>query len=347
MLWRMDARKADADAQTDGSSGWFVHQHPDPGLERTHQVWVLSVCALVSVSGTREQRIASVANLQRGRISRAQLLAAGISHGTVARMIARGELHREHPGVYAVGHLADMPLAREAAALLSCGEDAVLGYRSAAYPWGLLAQPAVPVEVIARHRQTRSRRGVTVHRSRTLLPRDATIRNGLPVTSCARTLLDLAAVMSPRQLEKAVDSALLNHLVTLAQLQDVLDRSIGRRGAHTLKRIAEREGPAAPTHEGAEERFLAVVRQSGLPQPEVNARIHGYEVDFLWRAQRVALEIDSWDFHRTRNAFERDRLKGARLSAGGLNVVRATGRQINDEPVAVVVRIAQTLANAA
>ncbi len=205
----------------------------------------------------------------------------------------------------------------------------------------------MPVEVVANDRQTRSRTGVIVHRSRTLLPRDVTIRNGLPVTSVARTLLDLAGVVKARLLEKAVDQALLTHLVTLAQLQDVLDRSIGRRGAKTLKAIVEREGPSTQTRSNPEERFLALVREAGLPAPEVNGRIQGYEVDFLWRSRRVALEIDSWGFHRTRNAFERDRLKGAHLSAAGLSVVRATDAQLDEEPVAVVVRIAQTLARAA
>ena len=287
-----------------------------------------------------------MANLQRGRVTRAQLVAAGVSEGAQARMISRGALIREHQGVYRVGHCAAIPWGAETAALLACAPGTVLSHRSAAVAWGLLSDTAI-VEVTIADAQTGTPGGVIVHRSRTLLPRDVTIRNGLPVTSVARTLLDLAGVVKARLLEKAIDQALLTHMVTPTQLQDVLDRSIGRRGAGTLKRIVQSEGPSTQTRSNPEERFLALVRQAGLPAPEVNGRIAGYEVDFLWRSQRVALEIDSWGFHRTRNAFERDRLKGAHLSAAGLSVVRATDTQLEDEPVAVVVRIAQTLARAA
>jgi very-short-patch-repair endonuclease len=261
-------------------------------------------------------------------------------------MIARGALSREHRGVYRVGPAVEIPWGAETSALLACAPMTVLSHRSAAVLWGLLPDAGC-IEVTVIGRQTGSPKGVTVHRSRTLLARDVTVRDGLPVTSVARTLLDLAGFLKPRMLERAVDEALLTRLVRLAQLRDVINRAAGRRGAKTLKAIVQREGPTTRTRSRTEERFLALVRQAGLPAPEVNGRILGFEVDFLWRAERVALEIDTWDFHRTRNAFERDRRKGAVLSARGLSVVRATDTQLEEEPVAVVVRVAQTLAHAA
>jgi very-short-patch-repair endonuclease len=261
-------------------------------------------------------------------------------------MIARGALVREHHGVYRVGHAAAIPWGAETSALLACASTTVLSHRSAAVLWGLLPKAGC-IEVTVMGAQTGKPDGVIVHRSRTLLSRDVTVRDALPVTSVARTLLDLAGVVKARMLERAVDQALLTRLATRSQLTDVLDRSIGRRGAASLRGIVEREGPSTRTRSRHEERFLALVRQGGLPAPEVNGRIEGFEVDFLWRAERVALEIDTWDFHRTRNAFERDRRKGAVLSARGLSVVRATDTQLEEEPVAVVVRVAQTLAHAA
>ena len=343
----VDTRDADSSAQPPSPARSRVQSQPDAGLQRTYLVPILGVCAPVSVSGTRDQRIAAICRLQRGRIHRHQLCAAGVSVATIARMVARGGLYREGPAVYAVGHRTEVPLARETVALLVCGDASALSHSSADYVWEFVHTPPAVVELTAWARQTRSRAAITVHRSQTLLPRDITIRHGLPVTSVARTLLDQAEVVPARQLEWRVDHALLNRLVSLAQLNDVLRRANGRRGAGVLRAIVDREGPSTRTRSEPEERFLALVREAGLPAPEVNARLKGFEVDFLWRAQRVVLEIDSWGFHRTRNAFERDRRKGAMLSAAGFSVVRATDEQLAGEPVAVIVRVAQTLARAA
>jgi very-short-patch-repair endonuclease len=340
--------KPDISARTPPVAEGCVRPRPEGGHQRTHSVRVLGVSAPVSVSGTRDQRVAAIAERQRGRVRRTQLASAGISDGTVARMVARGFLRREHLGVYAVGPELDVPWGREASALLAFADGCVLSHHSAAALWGLPIAPGEhPIEVTIPNGQAGARVGVVVHRTGTLLPRDVRIHLGLPVTSPARTVLDLAGSLSARALERAVDEGLVTRIVSEAQLRDVVARSSGRRGAGMLKAILGREGPSTRTRSEAEEGFLALVRQAGLPAPEVNARAHGYEIDFLWRAQRVALEIDSWSFHRTRSAFERDRRKGAVLSAAGLSVVRATAVQVSDEPIAVIVRIAQTLAHAA
>lgn len=265
----------------------------------------------------------------------------------MARMISRGHLRREHRAVYALGPDIAVPWARETSALLACAEGCLLSHHSAAVAWGLVADYDGDVELTIPGRQTASPRGVIVHRTSTLLPRDIRVHLGLPVTSPARTLLDLAGSLKPRALERAVHEALVTRIVTAAELQDVAARAIGRRGAGALAAILADERPTTRTRSDPEEHFLALVRQAGLPAPTVNARAHGYEIDFLWREQGVALEIDSWRFHRTRTAFEHDRRKGAVLSAAGLSVVRATAAQVADEPLAVIVRVAQTLAHAA
>jgi hypothetical protein len=158
----------------------------ESGHERTYRVAVLGERALVSVRGPRDARIARVGERQRGQIGRSQLRAIGISGSAVARLIARGYLHRRHSGVYSVGHRAPVPLASETAALLAC-RGAVLSHLSAGSLWGLMRGDApAPVHVLVAGRQTARPAGVCVHRTHGLPARDVRMRERLPVTSPAR-----------------------------------------------------------------------------------------------------------------------------------------------------------------
>ncbi|MGA9860413.1 MAG: DUF559 domain-containing protein, partial [Solirubrobacteraceae bacterium] len=185
--------------------------------------------------------------------------------------------------------------------------------------------------------------GVHVRFSRTLTPADLRTRRGLPLTSPARTLLDLAEVVTERQLELALDRALVERTLRRAELGELLARTHSRRGTAALAALLEREGPTTVTRSEAEERLLALIRGAQLPEPAMNVRLHGYEVDFYWAAQKVVVEVDGFQFHSTRRRIERDHRKDATLQAAGITTIRVTWRQLRDEPYAVVARIAQAL----
>jgi len=300
--------------------------------------------AKIPVSGGRDQRLAAIAGGQRGRVARRQLLEAGIGRSAIDHLVHRGVLFRQHAGVFAVGHLAPIPLGRETAALLATREGAVLSHHSAAIVWVLLPPGSDGGMVHVRGNCAGRRRGIRVHRTRQLDPQDVRLHDGLPITSPARTLLDIADLVTPRQLERAVDQALVTRMVAPHELADVLRRLRGRSGCPRLANLLQRQTGSTLTRSEAEERFLDLVRQAELPQPEVNVRVHGYEVDFFWRPQRLVVEIDGFRFHSSRRAFEGDRRKDATLKAAGLTTMRVTWNQMESESLAVIARVGQALA---
>jgi very-short-patch-repair endonuclease len=333
-------------SQTTPASGERVARQRVTGeRQRAHLVKVLGVVDLLSVSGSRDQRIATVAERQRGRVSRRQLLSAGISDGQIHRLLATGALHRLFDGVYAVGHLAPIELGRETAALLTCRDGSLLSHATAAAMWKLgAAGEEAPVDITVFGGSPGRRPGIHFHRTRILAPHDISVVHGLPVTSPARTLLDLAERATHRELERALDEGLMNRILTRAQITGVLARATGRRGAVLLADVLSQRTGATMTRSEAEELMLAHLRAAQLPDPEVNGRIHGFQVDFLWRQPRLVVEVDGFKFHGSRRAFERDRAKSARLSAAGMQVLRFTWMQLEFESYAVIVRIAQALA---
>ena len=293
--------------------------------------------------GGPDQKIAQIASGQRGLVTRNQLLAVGLGRGALAHRISARRLHRVHRGVYLVGHTVLPPLAREMAAVLALGGGAVLSHRSAARCWLLTPGSEGDIDVTVAGRIVANRRGVRVHCVSTLDSRDTTRRHDLPITTPARTLLDLADVADERELERAVDEAFVRRLVDRRRLVAVLARAPGRHGAAPLKALIRREGGPTLTRSEAEERVLSLVRAARLPAPEVNVRIEGHVVDLYWRQERLVVEIDGWKYHSTRAAFERDRRRDADLDAAGLRVIRVTWRQIVDEREALVARLVRAL----
>jgi very-short-patch-repair endonuclease len=205
------------------------------------------------------------------------------------------------------------------AAVLACGEDAVLSHRSAAALWGIRrsrasprssAPPSLPVvEVtVPGVGGKRQRAGIRLHRSTTLNPADCTRRDGIPVTTASRTLDDLHRVVSPKEFAAALREA------------EYLKLPIGDR--FTPDR----------TRSELEARLLSLCRRHRLPKPEVNVRVDRFVVDALWREQRLIVEVDGWQSHGTRSAFEEDRARDARLKLRGYEVVRFTWRQIESDP---------------
>jgi very-short-patch-repair endonuclease len=288
-----------------------------------------------------DERIARLAARQRGVVTRAQLRAAGLSDPAIRHRHETGRLHRFTAGTYLVGHTAAAALAHETAALLGCGPDALLSHQSAAALWGIEERaPAVHVTV---PRSGPSRPpGVQVHRVRALAATERRRRAGLPVTSPARTLLDLAGVLDAERLDSALERARAARLVTPAEVLAAIERTPRRRGSGTLRRLLE-DRPGL-TRSRAERILVGLVRRGGLPRPRTNARIAGFEVDVLWPAERVVVEFDGFGFHANRAAFENDRRRDAELQARGYRVLRVTWRRLLDEPEAVLVTIARTLA---
>ncbi len=314
---------------------------------RPHLVNVLGLRDPVSVRGGRDRRIGAIAKMQRGRVARGQLLQAGITDGMIHRMVAQGSLHRRYPGVYVVGHLAPIELEDETAALLACPDGAVLSHISAASLWRLRPEPArsEPVHVTL---QTDTRvflAGICSHRTRVLDRRDIRIHRGLPVTSPARTLVDNAGSDSPDELAQALDDALNREIVRPSEIRDMLERAgHGRRGAGLLRRMLDERDQGGRSRSHPERKLRSLLVAADLPHAEMNARILGYDVDFVWADLRVIVEVDGERYHSGTAKFESDRRRDQRLEAHGWTVIRITARQLEREPYAVIARLAAALA---
>jgi very-short-patch-repair endonuclease len=304
---------------------------------------------LVSVQLSRRQTVErTIETLARphGVVGRRQLLSAGLGRETIDRRVKAGWLRPMHRGVYAVGPVQSDE-APETAAVLACGERAVLSRRSAGALWRLIPrQRHGPLEVTVCASHAPRRRGIRVHRSP--LHRDEVTRlRRIPVTTPARTLLDLASRVSVRELEQAVAQAERRCLTTRGKLLALLARYPARPGTPKLRELLSSPVDPALTRSEAEEQFLALIRRAGLPGPDVNIALHGYELDFYWRDEGLAVEIDGYAFHGDRDSFEADRRRDAGLAARGLQVVRITWRQLEGEPEATLVLLAGALAERA
>ncbi len=302
--------------------------------------------AAESLTGVADRVIAAIAARQHGVVARWQLLAAGVTRHQIGLRLRNGRLHEIHRGVYLVGHRIPPPLAVEQAALLACGERAVLSHRSAASLWSLLPYPAsAPAWVTVPSGRSAHRPRIEIRRAN-LVRRDIRHRHGLRVTSPPRTILDLSLVLSEEDLESAVAEGQYRRLASEAELRAQVEGNEGRRGVAKLRRVLDLHGGVNRTRSSGERAMVRLLRRAGIDGFEANGRIHGYEVDFLWRGAGVALELDGWEAHSGRLAFERDRLKIARLSAHGLTVIPVTGRQLRDDPNGVARRLERALAAA-
>jgi len=304
---------------------------------------------VVHVPAQGDRGIAVVAQAQRGAVSRAQLTALGLGRGAIAHRLRQGRLHPVHRGVYLVGHRVAPPLGREFAALLAVGGGAVVSHRSAARLWSMLREPPgegePEIELTVLGGRGESRRGVRVHRAGRPADGDVVVRNGLPVTVPARTLLDLAAVARGRELEWAFEEAVRTGLTSPGELARALDRLPRRRGAPALRALLRRDEAPALTRSEAEARLRDLIRAAGLPAPLANVRLAGHEVDALWRDRRLVVEVDGFAYHSSRAAFERDRARDAALQAAGYRVIRVTWRQLAEERERLAAQLAQALAS--
>jgi very-short-patch-repair endonuclease len=251
-----------------------------------------------------------------------------------------------HQGIYSLVPFPPLPpLAPEHAAILACGDSALLSHHSAAAVWGIRPFLEGDVDVTVIGKETgRRRRGIRVHRAAHLDPRDARRYQQIPITSPARALLDIAPETSGRALEWALDQALVKRLTNRAQIRAVLAAYPHRPGTPDLAALLDPDRPTSLTASTPEERLFRHIRRAGLPMPEVNARVGNYTADFLWREHKVILEIDGYHFHHTRVAFGRDHRSDAEHQREGFLVIRVTPRQLQHNHEAILVHVATTLA---
>ena len=298
---------------------------------------VLSVKSLTSPPSV-DAVIAAFARVQHGLVTLVQLLSAGLTQSAIAKRVARGALHRVHRTVYSVGHAALSREAKWLAPVLAAGPGALLDQLAAAELWQARRPRATTPITVLSPRRVRIE-GIKVHRANRIHPRDATSRNGIPVTSMARTLVDLTDVQTPYQLANVIhEAAFRGHFSELATL-DAMERANGRRNLHVLKRaLALNAGGSAGTKSAHEDAFLALLAEAGRPEPLVNTELHGFEVDFYWPELLLVVEVDGNGHGRARSKADDARRDRAHRDAG-CTVVRFSDEDVERRPGEVLARL--------
>jgi very-short-patch-repair endonuclease len=236
------------------------------------------------------------------------------------------------------------PLARELAARLWCGEGSFVSHRSAAFVWGMRKTPPQEVEISVVGRECRSRQGVRVHRIGAIDRREVRREQGLWVSSPARAVLEVAAVGTKDELVDVIDAGLALRRFTPGDLKAVLTRNRPCRGAARLAAVLADDTAMAISRSRAEKALLRLIRDAGLPMPETNVPFGRFEADFLWREERVIVELDSATYHSGPGVFQRDREKGLFFRGPGYDVLRPTRRHVVCEGPRVLVLLVRALA---
>jgi len=294
----------------------------------------------------RGRRLGELARQQHGVVSIRQLQQLlGYSRVGVRRLVQAGRLHRVDYGVYAVGH-TDLSLHGEClAAVLAVGPGALLSYYSAGWLWGLWMGSPRPIHVtatVSRHHPTR--KGLTRHRARNLDQEDRALVDGIPVTSVARTLLDLAWKLRIDQLRRVLARAEDLKLLDLEAIHDVIERNRGHHGAKRLRfALATYERPIW-TRSEFERRFVDRLLAAGLPRPATGWNEVGHEIDVYWPDRRFGVELDSFATHGNRAAFEADRERDLHFALARIETIRVTELQFHRDPATIVAGVQRLLA---
>jgi very-short-patch-repair endonuclease len=268
-----------------------------------------------------------LASRSHGVVTRRELLDAGVTADEIRERLEKGSLLREYRGVYRVGHRAPSVEARYMAAVRACGGDAALSGKAAAFLYGLIRGTAPRPEVT-----TRSERrvpGVTTRRSRTL---QRTKHRGIPITTVARTLIDLAPRVSADHLARACHEAGIKYGTTPADI-----KAITARVGPKLRRILDGDAPVSLSK--LEKRFLELLREAGLLLPETNRVVDARRVDCRWPEQRLTVELDGYRYHRSRHAWEQDRRREREARARGDDFRRYTYGDVFESPDAMLAEL--------
>jgi very-short-patch-repair endonuclease len=277
---------------------------------------------------TVEQKLARIADTQHGVVTRAQLLRAEASAAGIQRRVRKGMLLAEFRGVYRVGHRAPSVEARYLAAVLACGERALLSGPAAGHLLGLVkgSPPGPEVTTLTWRRID----GIQTHQSRNIDARDALSFRRIPVTTVPRTLVDLSAVLGPEELARACHEAGVLHSNTPAEVEGVLARRPNSHGAAKLRRVLR--GEVHVTLSKLERRFLALLREARLVLPQTNRLVAGRRVDCRWPEQRLTVELDGYRYHQSRHAWEQDRRREREAHARGDEFRRYTYGDVFEHP---------------
>jgi hypothetical protein len=271
--------------------------------------------------------LAELANRQHGAIAHRQLRALGYSEPAIQRLARAHLLHRLYRGVYAFGHAQLTRSGHWMAAVLACGDGAVLSHRDAAAAHGLRQNHRRDIDVTAA-RSRHAQAGITLHRVRTLSPGDKTVLDRVPVTTVERSLLDYAEVVSERQFNYAFDEADRRLLIDMHAMNALLARSNGRRGVKPLRaRLGGVYAPIPFTRSDFERDFLELLRELGIPAPAMNVWVAGHEVDLVWWDRKLVIELDSRAYHEARAAREHDLVRNADLVLAGFRVLPISDRR--------------------
>ena len=271
-------------------------------------------------------------------ITAAQLVQTGLTYSGISKRAAKGRLHRKYPGVYAVGQPRLSQQGEWMAATLACGHGAYLASLNAAVHMKLWRRRVTGIHVLM-PRGRRTPRGVHAHTYRRLDPRDVTRRDGIPVTTVPRTLVDLSDVLTPHQLANVIHEAAFRRLFDEHAVRAAIDRANGRHNLHVLSKALELNAAgSAGTRSELEDRFLALTSRSGLPEPLVNTQVEDIEVDFHWPELNLIVEVDGPGHTRPRTERE-DHERDTRLRAAGHSVLRIADHEIDQRPETVAARL--------
>ena len=268
-----------------------------------------------------DQAIATLASRAQGVVTRQELLGAGLSSEQIRRRFERGTLIAVHRGVYRVGHQAPSREARYMAAVKACGDRAVLCGRAAAHVWGLIKGAHPQPEVLAPSKRVVP--GVLTHRSLTIARADVAFWQGIPLTSVPRTLADIAASLPDYLLGRACHEADVRHSVT------------------PVRRIIHGDVPISLSR--LESRFVERLRDAGLALPQTNRSVGGRRVDCRWPDRRLTVELDGFRYHRTRHAWDQDRLRERQARVRGDEFRRYTYRDVFEDPAFMLAELRSLL----
>jgi very-short-patch-repair endonuclease len=285
-----------------------------------------------------------MARRQHGVVTRRDLLRIGFSSAAIEHRLATGRLRPVARGVYTVGWPLTDRKQGWMAAVLICGEDALLSHGSAAALWGFGPEGSGSVDVSIRRHCAISRSGIRARTRPRLSERDVTERHGIPVTTPVRTLIDQATELTPNRLERMVNEADKHDVIDPEALREALDAYAGERGVKPLRTLLDRLTFRLSDTE-LEVLFRPIAARAGLPVPLTKQMVNGFEVDFYWPDLSLVVETDGWRYHRTASAQTRDALRDQTHTASGLTPLRFSHYQVAHEPQHVLRILARTAAN--
>lgn len=283
--------------------------------------------------------VAELSSKQHGVIARAQMTMLGIDRGAIDWRLKSGRLRTTHRGVYAVGHGPLSQRGQWMAAVLAYGKGALLSHSGAGALWGLM-RPRGPVDVTSP--RGREREGIRFHRTR-IDAEERRVIDNIPVTSVARTLFDLAEVLDESRLERVWEEADRLNLLQMRELEKVCRRNPGRRALRPIRHLLVKAHAPVTTRSALEDRFAAFCRDHHLPPPVTNVEILGCEVDVLWPKQRLIAELDGWEFHGHRGAFNRDHARDSARLVAGYRTIHVTHHRLAHEAATLLAELRSLL----